>query len=261
MKPNHNYKFVLPCLITAINMVFGLGAIFLCIGIGTYEPAYILASWLIIAAAIADGLDGKVARMTQTSSEFGIQFDSLADLVAFGVAPSVLLYTRYLADLAPGFILFPILMILCGAVRLARYNVHTDGKKKAGFEGMPIPVFGGSIANFTLFVSFLTKHGVITGNHPQVATAVLSIAIFNAILMVSTIPYPVTYRFFYRNFNMPVRIGITAVLLTGIKFFAGPVLFSIYVVYALEGIFRRLFGLVDAEEESGEEDVTESYSA
>jgi CDP-diacylglycerol--serine O-phosphatidyltransferase len=197
-----------------------------------------LASLLIVAAVITDGLDGKVARLTNTSSAFGIQYDSLADLVAFGVAPSVLLYSRYLADLPAGFIVVPFLFLIMGAVRLARFNVTTDGKKKNCFYGLPIPSAGGGIASYTLFIDFLKEHQFIAGTAAQINSIIIGLALISATLMVSTIEFDVVYKFYFRNFSAPVKVAIFLVCFAGLVVYPGPTLFSMWIVYIIEAVTK-----------------------
>jgi CDP-diacylglycerol--serine O-phosphatidyltransferase len=108
------------------------------------------AAWLIILAAFFDVLDGLMARLTQGDSAFGIELDSLSDLVSFGVAPSFLIYQYGLNQYNMLGILVAALPAICGAVRLARFNVNTEGEKKSYFEGMPIPTLAGTIVAFIL---------------------------------------------------------------------------------------------------------------
>ncbi|MCB1042039.1 MAG: CDP-diacylglycerol--serine O-phosphatidyltransferase [Acidobacteria bacterium] len=135
-RPRRNVKIIFPSLITSFSMISGFAAILFAI-----DDKVWISSYLILVASVLDGLDGKVARLTNTASEFGIQYDSMSDLVAFGVAPAVIYYCHFIyhRPVDQLFILLPIMFLLCGAIRLARFNVTASIYGKAFFTGMPIP--------------------------------------------------------------------------------------------------------------------------
>lgn len=137
-----NVKIIFPSLITCFSMIAGFGSILL-----SAENMLVDAGILILISIILDGVDGKVARITDTASEFGVQLDSLADLVAFGVAPAALFYRFYLYHRVeqPLFYLLPVMFLLCGAIRLARFNVTASVHGKTHFTGQPIPSAAGAI--------------------------------------------------------------------------------------------------------------------
>ena len=145
-------KSCLPNIFTFINL--GCGVLSL---LATHEGNYVMASIFILIAGLVDRYDGRIARYLQVSSELGKELDSLADLVSFGVAPSILLYIYFnLNNLGPYGILGISLLILlpiCGAYRLARYNVSTfDGV----FTGVPITIVGCFLALFSLISCYTT---------------------------------------------------------------------------------------------------------
>lgn len=174
---------VLASGITVFGLYLGLASIFWSI-----RKDYELAAYFILYAIICDTLDGTVARMTKSVSEFGKELDSLCDLVAFGVAPAVLIYCNYLleeqsAETVVGRTgaIMAIIFVMCGALRLARYNVFQSGQRES-FTGLPIPAAGGTIAAFTLFMGYFDLH---------VAFYVLGpMTLGLAYLMVSTVRYP-----------------------------------------------------------------------
>ena len=140
-------KSCIPNVFTFINLSLGILSI-----LSTFDQNYLLASTFIILAALVDRYDGRVARFLQVSSDLGKELDSLADLVSFGVAPSILVFLEYnLRDFGPyGIIGLIVLLIfpICGAFRLARYNTSSfDGI----FTGVPITVVGSFVAIFVLF--------------------------------------------------------------------------------------------------------------
>lgn len=241
-------KIILPSLLTSANLSLGIGAVLLCVsargafaGSDTYA---VLASWMIVAASMMDSLDGKVARMTRTATQFGIQYDSLADLVAFGVAPAALLYSRFLTDMPRGFVAIPMLFAISGAVRLARFNVGADGKSKQWFTGLPIPSAGGMIAAYVLLIDFLQKRGIPFAGSGQADHLVLFLALLNAGLMVSTLKFDVFNRFFFRNFSLGVRVVVIGIILFGVVRYSGPTLFGLGVIYILQAFARWFRGMI-----------------
>ena len=137
------FRQIAPNMVTSGNLLCGLFSLML-----TMSGRYVPAAWLIFFAVIFDGLDGKVARMLGGGSQFGLEFDSLADLVSFGVAPALLLYHAFLKGWTG--VLGPVVacfFALCVALRLARFNVvHIPGP----FQGLPCPAGGLFIASFIL---------------------------------------------------------------------------------------------------------------
>jgi len=217
----------IPNILTAVNIVLGMLAI-----IFTFQGAFICAAWFIIAALVADGLDGRVARYLGISSDFGKELDSLCDLVSFGVAPAILAYAFMLKDFGVAGYLIAAAFATCGALRLARFNVNTS-TVKGYFMGLPIPTAGCVVATF-----------VMLGMKPSGCFFPLMVAVF-AYLMISTIKYPD----FKGKGGEPVRlipavtsgaIGIYILYLTLSSF-----LFVPFFVYSIFGILNTLFGLFD----------------
>jgi len=144
---------------------------------------YLLAAWFVLIAAIFDGLDGKVARMTNTTSKFGVEYDSLADLVAFGVAPGLMMYSWALKPFGKFGWLAAFLYVVCGALRLARFNVQINTVESKRFVGLPIPAAAGMAASLVIF--FFHMGG--TGEIKKVSVLLLIYVL--AALMVSNIRY------------------------------------------------------------------------
>lgn len=149
--------YLLPNLITATSFFCGFLSIKLTVDgllAGSVDAAmakYVFAAYAILVASVADALDGSVARLTRTQSSFGVQFDSLSDVVSFGVAPAVLVYNFGLRDL--GRLGFGIAFVyaVCGALRLARFNVQSNvGRANGNFTGIPIPMAAAPLAIFVL---------------------------------------------------------------------------------------------------------------
>jgi len=221
-RPRLRRVYILPNLFTALNLFLGVMAIY-SIGGGEIEKA----CWLIVGAAVLDGLDGLVARLTHTQSDFGLQFDSLSDVVSFGVAPSLAAF--YMMDdmgsehhrLVMGVCG---LFAVCGALRLARYNVQVKTSERKGFLGLPIP---GAALGIVFLILMILEHQLNPNGRKRVVlgTFVSSIMPFvvlgMALLMVSEVPYPkVTQRIRLQrriSFDSLVSLILLAVLLVALK--------------------------------------------
>ncbi|MBI5196800.1 MAG: CDP-diacylglycerol--serine O-phosphatidyltransferase, partial [Nitrospirae bacterium] len=151
--------------------------------IASFKAHYIYAAWAILIANIFDGLDGWVARVTHSTTRFGIELDSLSDLIAFGVAPAVLLYGWSLHSFGRVGWGAAFLYVMCGALRLARYNVQMGSVESKAFTGMPIP--GAAVVLASLVLFYHEMWGKAAGKNPLVLVLVFILAI----LMVSTLRY------------------------------------------------------------------------
>jgi CDP-diacylglycerol--serine O-phosphatidyltransferase len=246
--------YILPSLFTSGNMAAGFYAILEVLH-GTAVTSWHLdnAAKAIGFAVLFDGLDGRVARMTGTSSDFGRELDSLADVITFGVAPAILAWTW-------GFHLMPpvaltdwnikltqlgaiaaFLFLMAGASRLARFNITTNAQPsnpgrpgKKYFVGMPIPAGAGVIAAVVHFQS-----GVPLGSWYTAMTWLAMVAAVGY-LMVST------WRFYsFKDIDFGSRrpfrlIILIAALIAGVWFFSKPVLFAVALLYTFSGVFWRL---------------------
>jgi len=188
---------VLASVMTTLNLYFGTMSIFASIG-QEFETAAIY----ILIGIIFDGLDGTVARLTRSTSEFGKELDSLADIVTFGVAPAVLLFTSYLphatmlevSERATSIVgktgsYTAIVFVICAALRLARFNTY-QAERRDSFVGLPSPAAGGTLAAFVLFLQYFEPE-LATQEHGVLAYYALApVSIILALLMVSTVSYP-----------------------------------------------------------------------
>lgn len=217
--------YLLPHLLTTGNLFFGFYAI-----VHSFIGDPNKAALGIILAACFDTLDGRVARLTRSTSKFGVEYDSIADTVSFGVAPAMLAFSAgNLTVLGrPGW-LMAFLFTACGALRLARFNV-SPGRYKGRFEGMPSPAAAGIVASTQWFVSFLREGGVRI-DVPEWAVAG-GVAILG-LLMVSAIPYRSSKEFDLRHsFGTLVFVVVALALVI-----AQPsvTLFCIGIAYAFSG--------------------------
>ena len=170
--------YILPNFFTTASMFGGFYAIIMAL-----EGNYIYACLAILGSLICDGLDGKVARATNTVSRFGVEYDSLADLVAFGVAPAVCAYLWGLQGFGRMGWLAAFLFVACGAMRLARFNVQVEKVGTSHFVGLPIPAAASMVAATIAFAQRLGFEGQVH----FIPVIVLVFAL--SFLMVSRIPY------------------------------------------------------------------------
>jgi CDP-diacylglycerol--serine O-phosphatidyltransferase len=180
--------FVLPNLFTVTSIFCGFYAIALCAGEATPVHLY-QAALAILFAMFFDGCDGRVARLTKTQSDFGMQLDSLADVVSFGAAPALLVYKWALAPLGFLGLFISFAFAACGALRLARFNVLAMRNPHGGggnfFVGLPIPLAAG------VLVSMVIAHYTVRGGEPSASAQgpIAAVIVLLSVLMVSTVRY------------------------------------------------------------------------
>lgn len=178
-RPIHKGVYILPNLLTTASLLSGFLGIMWAVD-GRFESCALA----ILVSAVFDGLDGKVARLTHTSSDFGVQYDSLADLVAFGVTPAVMVYLWKLNQFGRLGLMASFLIVVCGALRLARFNVNASTSSKKHFVGLPIPAQACIMASLVLFAPFLPD--ALAAHEPEF---LLVLAYSCSFLMVSRIRY------------------------------------------------------------------------
>jgi len=185
-------KFLLPSSLTGTTIVLGFLAVATAIqeiNGGKLGLTVFAGCWMIIFAGLIDGLDGKVARMTNSASPFGIYYDSMADLIAFGLAPAVLFYRILLINLSPVFLIFPIIFLLAASVRLSRFNTTAGTKSKTHHVGMPMPASGSAMCTALLLMEFLKQKGWITGMEKQILPTFIALSVLLSVHMLSTVKY------------------------------------------------------------------------
>ncbi|MBA4358455.1 MAG: CDP-diacylglycerol--serine O-phosphatidyltransferase [Humidesulfovibrio sp.] len=178
--PRHKGVYILPNLFTTASLFLGFMGM-----IWAIEGLYEYCALCILGSCLFDGLDGKVARLTNTTSEFGVQFDSLADLVAFGATPALTMYLWQLHSFGTLGLMASFLLIACGALRLARFNVQSAVTSKKFFVGLPIPAQASSLATLILFAPHLPEAWIAN----VLPTACLVLVYVLSFLMVSTMRY------------------------------------------------------------------------
>lgn len=224
--------YILPNLITTASLFSGFLAL-LYAARGEFEHCAVA----IFVSAIMDGLDGKVARLTRTSSEFGVQYDSLCDLVAFGVAPAFLIYQWQISRFGSFGTAIAFLYAVCGALRLARFNITPTANKKF-FIGLPIPAGGCAIAALVFFVPYLP--GWLLGALPYLS---LVYAFLLGALMVSRVRY-LSFKEYGFIRAYPFRSMVSAILLF-VLIVANPTFmgFLLFAAYLISGPVYTFFFL------------------
>ncbi len=229
--------YLLPSLFTIGNMLLGFYAIVLGL---REDPDFRIAALLIFIAAILDTLDGRIARMTGTESEFGKEYDSLADVVTFGAAPALLCYLWGLRPFDRDAWLIPLFYMVCAATRLARFNVQTKVVDSRYFVGLPVPAAAGTICAILFFAPDNQSGGEVLRVWMQVlvATALLLIGA----LMVSTFRYTSFKKFDLRKrWSFRALIPIAAIVLV-IYYIPQAIFLTIAVIYTLSGPLGWLVG-------------------
>lgn len=217
--------FLIPSLFTTGNLFCGFFSI-----ISTFNGHYLQAAILVVLAHLLDGLDGYVARLTKTTSQFGIEFDSLADLVSFGVAPAILVYYWALVPWGTWGWLAACLYVVCGALRLARFNVQIRTVEKTHFVGLPIPAAAEMIAAIVLMYYFLGGEGATNKR-----VILLLVIYLLAGLMVSHFQY-----FSFKQLNLkrrhPFWILVSAILFIKLTIAEPQIMFfTVFLLYTLSG--------------------------
>jgi CDP-diacylglycerol--serine O-phosphatidyltransferase len=225
-------KSVFPNTFTSLNIFSGFVSIIMASQGNLY-----FASVLIGIAAVCDALDGIVARMTKSSSKFGVELDSLADVVSFGAAPSFLIYSAYLHQYGWLGIAISSLQLVLGAFRLARFNTQLVGFNKSSFIGLPIPFAALTIASF-VFVYY--DNTLQTFSFPM-NKIIIPLVIITSVLMVSNIKFDTLPKFSKAEFkNKPVFHLFVIAAAVAVAVSEGLLLFFILVSVIVFSIIRQL---------------------
>lgn len=202
--------YLVPNIVTTGNMFCGFYSV-----IASMHGDYVPAAWAIVAAAVFDMLDGRIARLAKATSQFGVEYDSLSDLISFGMAPAVLLYQWALQPYERLGWLAAFLYLVCGALRLARFNVMTAVLSKKYFQGLPIPMAAGVVATFIIFNSTVGWPGQTDFRN----LLVLILTFGLASLMISTIRFPSFKELNWRSrasFGF-LMVGVLSMILIAVK--------------------------------------------
>ncbi|NTU53368.1 MAG: CDP-diacylglycerol--serine O-phosphatidyltransferase [Chlorobiaceae bacterium] len=235
-RPQNRFPFVsrsfVPSVFTAMNMVSGYVSIVM-----SGESSFIFAGWFIFLAAFFDTVDGFVARLTNSSSEFGVELDSLSDLVSFGAAPAYLVYKFGLENLGMPFgLVFSSLLMVGSGLRLARFNINLIDYHKDSFSGLPTPAQAMAVASFVLWMK---SEPLLTGIELQRVLIFLTVLL--AALMVSKVNYDALPKPTLDSFRRhPAQMTAYVIAIFCVLIFQAKAFFVAMLLYILLGIVRSL---------------------
>lgn len=221
--------YILPNLFTTANLFCGFFSM-TC----TLSGEYLVAAWVLFLAGVFDFLDGRVARLTKTNSEFGLEYDSLSDITSFGIAPALLLYKWNLFHFGRLGWAIAFIFFACGALRLARFNVQSSNVEKKHFQGLPIP------AAAACPVGYVILHHHIFGPEPSTSYFLPLLTLVTGLLMVSKVPYH-SFKVLDKGkraqfFTLVIVIGVIAVIASAPQI----MLFVFAMGYASIGVIRSI---------------------
>lgn len=236
----HKGIYLLPNLFTTAALFCGFYAIMSAMH-GNFE----FAALAIFGAMIFDGLDGRVARMTNTASEFGVQYDSLSDMVSFGVAPALVMYFWALVDLGKFGVGVAFVYVAGAALRLARFNTQVDEVDKRYFIGLASPAAAAVVAGI-VWVGF----DVEMAGRPSVVAGVITALM--GLLMVSNVKYSS-----FKELDFAGRVPFVAILVVVLGFGVlamdpAKILLAVFAVYAASGLVMWIWGLRKRKLSTGE---------
>lgn len=240
----------IPSLFTVLNAFCGFMSIIL-----ASSGDFTGASLFIIYAMLFDAVDGLIARLLNSASEFGVELDSLSDVISFGAAPSYLLYTLYFKNLDGIGILISALIMVFASLRLARFNVQLEGFEKDTFKGVPTPMSAAIVCCYVIFY-----HNKLFS--PEVSSIIVYvIAIGLPILMVSKFKYDAMPKFSKRAvLKSPVKYILILAAIVIVIATAGKGSLYVFLFYILTGIFRSIKSLLTRGSHK-QEDLTEEELA
>lgn len=228
-------RAVVPSLFTVLNMFSGFMSI-----VHASRNEFIPACWFIILAAGFDALDGIMARITKSSSQFGVEIDSLSDVVSFGAAPAFLVYQYALHGLEGLGLFLSSLLMIFGGLRLARFNVQLVGFDKDHFVGLPVPVSAITAASFVF--------NAVNGIEPfrSAAPAVLPwLSVALALLMVSKVRYDTLPKISPRAVRKePWKFLFFTLAVVVVFVTAGSAIFPLFLLFIVIGLIRYVVGMI-----------------
>ncbi|MCQ4326769.1 CDP-diacylglycerol--serine O-phosphatidyltransferase [Stutzerimonas stutzeri] len=238
-KVRHRGIYLLPNLFTTANLFAGFFSIITAINGNFY-----VAAATVFVAMVLDSLDGRVARLTNTQSAFGAEYDSLSDMVAFGLAPAVLAYEWALSELGNVGLTVAFIYVACAALRLARFNTQIGKVDKRWFIGLASPAAAGVVAGWVWAVWALDESGIRGVDLPLVLVMLFALMVAAAgLLMVSNIKY-----YSFKDLDLKGRVPFVAILVVVLVFavvFSDPprILLLIFLAYAASGPVQYLMQL------------------
>ncbi len=220
---------LIPNILTTGNLFSGLAAVVL-----VFHNRLGAAAVAILIAMVFDVLDGTSARLTDSSSEFGVEYDSLSDLVSFGLAPGFLIYVWVLES--PGMLGAAIMFayVACGALRLARFNVMAGSGDSRFFTGLPIPAAAGLIATFYIFNAHI-------GHLPEsiLPSVVIGLSLLMGFLMVGTVKYRSMKQLKFAGHNHFMYLVWAVLILVSVMAYPQLMLFVLHLAYVSSGLLEK----------------------
>ncbi|MGA9838596.1 MAG: CDP-diacylglycerol--serine O-phosphatidyltransferase, partial [Gemmatimonadaceae bacterium] len=228
-----------PSGLTLFNLFFGMFAI-----VAATRGEFYRAGWYVVLGGVADMLDGRVARATNTGGRFGEELDSLVDAITFGVAPSLIMYFAVFNQESWEW-LFCFLFTACAVLRLARFNVEQAGTAKTYFQGLPTPAAGMTLATYYWFSQTPLYQETVIADLPwHVLLRYIILAL--SFLMVSNVPYPVMPNVGLRSVRGVIGLLIVVGGIAALVFLPSQFFFPAAVIYVAYGIVRAAWlGLLD----------------
>ncbi len=219
-------KQAVPGAFTFLNLLFGFLAI-----IQASQGHVENACWLVLGGSLFDSLDGPTARALKVTSPFGIEFDSIADIVSFCTAPAIITYFAFAQELDPLIgASMSFLPLFAGAFRLARFNIDASDVPSPFYSGLPTTAFAIIISSYVIFTNRLV------GNlgDPRIA---LSLIIFSSLLMITNTPYP-KLTYIGKNWHSRVRVIFFLFSLAALTWWRGLILFPLTMLYVFGSLVR-----------------------
>lgn len=230
--------YLLPTFFTLGNLGLGFYSL-----LATVSYRFSAASWAVLGALTLDALDGQVARLTKSTSRFGVEFDSFADLVSFGIAPALLIYQLFLHNYGRLGFIISLFFVIAGILRLARFNlISLEGEEITHFTGLPIPAAAGILVSLVILYEMMEEEitaktiPLVMNNMPFFFKFIPLIMFLLSLLMISKLKYTKKYaKFFLRPKSyrsLPIIIGILLLI------YAYPqnMIFIIFLSYVLSGL-------------------------
>lgn len=234
-------RSIVPNVFTVANMFCGYMAIVFAL----YSHQLILSAWLVVLAAFLDTLDGKIARITRASSKFGVEYDSLADLISFGMAPSALVYSYYFSNWGTVGLFISFFPLLFASLRLARFNVQLEGFDKNHFTGLPSPAAANTLTTYVIFFNEFLPHDP----HPKF---LLSLTLIVGLLMVSNVRYEVMPHLTLKgSFSQKLLVMLIVAMVITLIFFPQALFFTYTLLYVASGPVRWLSQLGNGQQPAG----------
>lgn len=216
--------YVLPNLFTSASLFCGFYSV-----IASFKEYFLSSAVAILIAVVFDGLDGRIARLTHTTSKFGAEYDSIADVISFGIAPALLIYSWSLTIYGKWGWIAAFLFVLCGALRLARYNIQIGIIESSVFNGLPIPAAASVVATTVIFFDYAGVEG------PFYNFFTILFVVILALLMVSSIKY-YSFKDMKLLSRKPFTVFFVLVLLLIVVVAEPEIMFFVLTLgYALSG--------------------------